>query len=54
MIRGLMNKIRKVVMPAAGPRIVLALALPIIHSAAHAVALTGRAVFKGLKKGGSQ
>jgi len=45
-----MNKIRKAVIPAAGPRLALAFALPIIHSAAHAAALTGRAVFRGLNK----
>jgi len=45
-----MNKIRKVVIPAAGPRIALAFALPIIHSAVHAAALTGRAIFKSLNK----
>jgi hypothetical protein len=42
-----MNKIRKVVIPAAGPRLALTFALPTIRSAAHAAALTGRAVFKG-------
>lgn len=41
-----MKKIRKAVIPAAGPRLALAFALPIIHSAAHAAALTGRAVFE--------
>lgn len=41
-----MNKrVRKAVIPAAGPRIALAFALCFIHSAAHAAALTGRAVF---------
>ncbi len=49
-----MQKIRKAVIPAAGPRIALAFALCSIHSAAHAAALTGRAVFKGFRKGEGQ
>jgi len=48
-----MQKIRKAVIPAAGPRIALAFALPTTRRAAHAAALTGRAVFKGFSRGGS-
>ena len=43
-----MKKIRKAVIPAAGPRITLAFTLPTIRSAVHAAVWTGRAVFKGL------
>ena len=42
-----MKKIRKVVIPAAGPRLALAFVLPTVRSAAHAAALTGRAVIIG-------
>ena len=45
-----MKKIRKAVIPAAGPRIALAFALLTVRNAAHAAALTGRAVFKSLNK----
>jgi hypothetical protein len=48
-----MKKIRKVVIPAAGPRLAFAFALLSIRSAAHAAALTGRAVFEDLSKGQS-
>ena len=44
------KKVRKAVIPAAGPRLALAFALPTICSAAHAAALTGRAVLEGLIK----
>jgi hypothetical protein len=47
------KKIRKAVIPAAGPRISLAFALAIVHSAAHAAVLTGRAVVCGYRLGGS-
>ncbi|KKQ28286.1 MAG: hypothetical protein US43_C0021G0003 [Candidatus Levybacteria bacterium GW2011_GWA1_37_16] len=45
------KKIRRAVIPAAGPRLALAFALCSIHSAAHAAALTGRAVFEDLSRG---
>ena len=46
-----MKKIRKAVIPAAGPRRVLPFALLTIRNAAHGATFTGRAVFKDLTRG---